>query len=42
MVLSWSRRIFLRFFLDARMENFMLCLSGLLERVNTGPAFLAL
>jgi transposase len=23
MVLSWSRRIFLRFFLDARMENFL-------------------
>jgi transposase len=23
MVLSWSRKIFLRFFLDARMENFL-------------------
>jgi transposase len=23
MVLSWSRQIFLRFFLDARMENFL-------------------
>ena len=23
MVLSWSRRIFLHFFLDARMENFL-------------------
>ena len=22
MVLSWSRRIYLRFFLDGRMENF--------------------
>jgi len=23
MMLSWSRRIFLHFFLDARMENFL-------------------
>jgi hypothetical protein len=23
MVLSWSRQIYLRFFLDARMENFL-------------------
>jgi transposase len=31
MVLSWSRRIFLRFFLDARMENFLRGHAGAFE-----------
>lgn len=40
MVLSWSRRIFLRFFLDARMENFLRGHVGAFEAWDSLPRVL--
>ena len=40
MVLSWSRRIFLRFFLDARMENFLRGHIGAFEAFSGVPRVL--
>lgn len=40
MVLSWSRRIFLRFYLDARMENFLRGHAGAFEAWDGLPRVL--
>lgn len=40
MVLSWSRRIFLRFYLDARMENFLRGHVGAFEAWSGSPRVL--
>lgn len=40
MVLSWSRRIFLRFYLDARMENFLRGHQGAFEAWSGLPRVL--